>query len=384
MVPLSAPIILDNYPPKEHSKALSVWSIGVFGGSFVGPVIGGYLVDYLSWRWVFYINIPFGIIAFLGLLFFMQESIKDKNSRLDWFGFLSLAIGVSALQVMADRGHRLDWFDSPEIVLEGLIACLALYLFAMHTITSRRPLLDPTLLYIRQFRIAVLLLAFYGILQTPVIVVMPVFLEDLIGYPVKSVGLLQLPRGIGLLIGLIVAGRLSGRVDPRFLLAFGFVSVAVSNFAMAQWSLEVSQASIIWTGAFQGIGGAFIMLPTQEIAFYGSHPTQRTDASAIMNLIRSMCSSLGVSITLILYFINSGISRNDLIPNINLYSDSFNTTDTNIRSTQALAQMNQEIDRQASMLGYDGAFLFLAILAVIPIVMLLFTKKLLVGDQKSN
>ncbi len=384
VVPLSVPIILDSYPRKEHARALAIWSVGAFAGSFLGPVLGGYLVQYLSWRWVFYINIPIGILSFLGLLFFMSETTKEPKAKLDWFGFLTLSIGVGALQIMADRGHRLDWFESTEIIVEALVAGLALYLFFMHAISTREPFLNPRILYIRQFRIGMMLMGFYGILQTPVLVVMPVFLEDLIGYPVDLVGLLQMPRGIGLVISLLIAGRLSGKVDARILMGFGFSLLAISNYEMSHWSLDVTEWKIIWTGLLQGVGGAFIMLPTQEIAFYGSSPDKRTEASAIMNLIRSMCSSLGVSITLVVYFISNGISRADLIPNITWYSQMINHTPSTNSRNQLLAQLEQEVDRQASMLGYDGAFLFLTVLSIIPIVALIMTQKLFVGDQKPD
>ncbi len=378
VIPLSAPIILDLYPRKEHGKALSFWSIGAFSGSFLGPVLGGYLVEYLSWRWVFYINIPIGLIAFSGILFFMDETKTNKKVHLDWFGFLTLAIGVGALQVMADRGHRLDWFESPEIIIEAVIACFALYLFFTHSLTSSRPFLDPRILLSRQFRMGMILIGFYGLLQTPVLVMMPVFLEDLIGYPVDLVGLLQTPRGVGVVVGVILAGRLSGRVDPRLLMGFGFSLLAISNFEMSHWSLDVTEWKIIWTGFFQGLGGGMIMLPTQEIAFYGSQTDQRMEASSIMNLVRSMCSSLGVSISLVIYFLNTGISRSELVPNVDWYSKLGKT-----QADQALnlAQIEREIERQATMLGYDGAFLFLAALSVLPLLLLVTVGKLKIGDQ---
>ncbi len=381
VVPLSAPIILDIYPRKDHGKALALWSVGAFAGSFMGPVLGGYLVQYLSWRWVFYINIPIGILSFIGLLLFLPDTKKEKKARLDWFGFTTLSLGVGALQIMADRGHRLDWFESTEIIVEALITGLAFYLFFMHVISSKNPFLNPRILSIRQFRLGMMLMGFYGLLQTPVLVVMPVFLEDLIGYPVDMVGLLQMPRGIGVVISLLIAGRLSGKVDARILMGFGFCLLAISNYEMSRWSLNVTEWKIIWTGLLQGIGGAFIMLPTQEIAFYGSQTNQRTEASAIMHLTRSMCSSLGVSITLVVYFLSSGISRSDLVPNINWYSQLLYHTSTSNSKVQLLAQLEQEVNRQASMLGYDGAFLFLTLLSLIPIVVLSMTQKLFVGDQ---
>ncbi len=383
IVPLSAPIILDSYPQKEHSKALAIWSFGTFAGSFVGPVVGGYIIEYMNWRWIFYINIPIGILSFVGLFLFMKETKKEKHVQLDWFGFLTLAVGVSFLQIMADRGHRLDWFESVEIIIECIIAIVSLYLFVIHSLTAKKPFLDPRLLHVKQFLVGAVLLSFYGLLQTPVLVMMPVFLEDLIGYPVDLVGLLQMPRGIGLVISLTVAGRLSGKLDPRYIMGFGFALLAVSNFEMAHWSLNVNEWKIVWTGLFQGMGAGFIMLPTQEVAFHGSSTDQRTDASAIMNLSRSMCSSLGVSMTLVVYILSTSTSRSDLVPNITWQSISNPQNMLGDEMNISVAALESEIERQAAMLGYDGAFLFLTILSLLPIVILFFVGKLKVGDQKN-
>ena len=384
ILPLSNTIMLDNFDAKDHGKALSIWSIGAFSGSFFGPVLGGYLTEYLSWRYVFYINIPIGMLAFLGILFFLRESKRDYRAKLDWLGFLSLAVGVSALQIMFDRGHRLDWFDSSEIILEAIIAACAFYFFVIHSFTSARPFLDPRLLSTRQFRMGLIFMGFYGLLTVPILALMPIFLDDLIGYPIDTVGLLQTPRGIGLLVALFLAGRLSGKVDPRYLIGLGLLSIAVANYEMSRWSLDVSENAIIWTGFMQGVGAGITIIPIQEIAFYGKSSNQRTDASALINLTRSVCSSVGVSVTLIFYFINSGTARSDLVPNVNLFSKSFQETSELAQRSQALAEVGVEIDRQASMLGYSGAFLFLAVLTLIPFLVLFFVGNLKVGDQEDS
>ena len=159
-------------------------------------------------------------------------------------------------------------------------------------------------------------MGFYGLLTVPILALMPIFLDDLIGYPIDTVGVLQTPRGIGLLVALFLAGRLSGKVDPRYLIGLGLLSIAVANYEMSRWSLDVSENAIIWTGFMQGVGAGITIIPIQEIAFYGKSSNQRTDASALINLTRSVCSSVGVSVTLIFYFINSGTARSDLVPTL--------------------------------------------------------------------
>ncbi len=381
IIPLSNSVMLDMFPRKEHGRALSIWSVGAFSGSFLGPVLGGYLTEYLSWRYVFYINIPIGIIAFTGIFVFMNESKKEKEAKLDWFGFLSLALGVSALQIMADRGHRLDWFESPEIVIEAALATLGFYLFFAHSLSSRSPFLDFRILAKKQFRLGMVLMGFYGLLTVPILAIMPVFLEELIGYPIDTVGLLQTPRGVGLVLALFLAGKLSTKVNPRVLMGIGLIAIAVSNYEMSRWSLDVGEWDIIWTGLLQGVGAGILIIPIQEVAFYGSSSSQRVDASAIINLTRSICSSVGVSITLVFYFMNSGTARSDLVPYVNRFSDYVSEAIVFGEHNQLLAQLGREIDRQASMLGYSAAFLFLSALPLIPFLLLCLSGRLRVGDQ---
>ena len=383
ILPLSNSIMLDNFAAKDHGKALSIWSVGAFSGSFFGPVLGGYLTEYLSWRYVFYINVPIGILAFLGILSFLRETPREKGSRLDWIGFLSLAIGVSALQIMFDRGHRLDWFESREIILEATVACLAFYFFIVHSLTSRKPFIDPRLFYTPQFRLGLVLMGFYGLLTVPILALMPIFLDDLIGFPIDTVGLLQTPRGIGLLAALFIAGRLSGRVEPRTLICFGLLCICIVNYQMSKWSLDVGNWEIIWTGFIQGVGAGIAIIPMQEVAFYGKSSSERTDASALINLTRSICSSVGVSVILNFYFINSGTARSDLIPFINWFEPAFGGRHLQ-NGDETLAQLALEIDRQAAMLGYSAAFMVLAVLALIPLIFVFLAGDLKVGDSENR
>src|SRR6185295_10397547 len=223
LIPLSHAIILDTYPQEEHGKAMALWGMGSVMGSVIGPTIGGYLTEFASWRWIYYINIPLGLIALSGVLAFLPETRRDPRRRFDWLGFLTLALGVGALQMMLDRGQRLDWFESGEIVVLACLSGLGLYLFAAHTATTREPFLDPRLLTNRKFLMTLLLFSLYGFLTLPPMVLMPTFLEHLRGYNVDAVGLLQSPRGVGMIMALFVGGRIAGRTDPRSIIATGLV-----------------------------------------------------------------------------------------------------------------------------------------------------------------
>jgi DHA2 family multidrug resistance protein len=369
IIPLSHAIILDSYPVDQHGKAMALWGAGSVLGSVIGPVVGGYLTEFISWRWIYYINVPLGLIALIGSIAFVPETPR-RPRRLDWMGFLTLALGAGALQMMLDRGQRLDWFESEEIVVLAWLAGIGLYLYVVHTLTnrSRNYFLDPHLIAHRKFFMSLVLISFYGFLSMPPMVLMPSFLEHLRGYSIDAVGLLQMPRGIGMLAALIVSGRITGKVDPRLLIAIGYGCLAITNYEMSTWTAEVGEWPIIWTGLLQGAGAGITLVPIQIIAFPGLPAQQRTEATSVFNLVRSVCSSIGVSLTLTLFVVTSTQNRSWLVQYISPYSSALRaatgTGNVDASSQHGLAMLEREIDLQAAMAGYNGVFLFLAVAAV--------------------
>ena len=365
IIPLSLSIILDTFPPEQHAKAMAYWGIGSVCGAVMGPTLGGYLTEYLSWRYIFYINVPFGLVALLGVVLFLPETERDPDKKLDWFGFISLAVGIGALQMMLDRGQRLDWFESGEIVFEACLAAISLYAFNVHVLTHREPFLDPRLFAQKNFFVALMLISFYGLLTVPPMVLMPTFLEHLRGYSIDTVGLLQSPRGVGILLALFISGRISGMVDPRILIAFGLLCVGVSTGAMSQWNADVPEWPIIWTGFIQGIGAGIILVPVQMCAFSLLPPNQRNEGTAVFNLVRTMFSSIGVSITLAVFVYVGATGRSELVEHITPFNQALQYANPSgnysADSGQGLALIGREIDRQAAMLGYNASFLLIAI-----------------------
>jgi len=375
LIPLSHAIILDTYPQEQHGKAMALWGAGSVFGSVIGPTIGGYLTEYWSWRYIFYVNVPFGLIALLGVLAFVPETQRDPNRRLDWFGFATLAAGIGALQMMLDRGQRLDWFESEEIILLACAAALGLYLFVVHSLTSPDPFLNTRLLTQRSFAVSLLLISFYGFLTLPPMVLMPAFLENLRGYSIDSVGVLQSPRGVGLLAALIVSSRIAGKIDPRILIAAGFSFLAASCWEMSSWTAEVGAWPIVWTGLVQGVGAGILLVPIQMIAFPTLAPQLRTEAAAVFNLVRSVFSSVGVSIALTLFVVASTEGHARLVEHISPYAQGFRfvakSATLNAGTEHGLAMLEQEIQLQAAMLGYNRIFLFIAVASLIALPLLL-------------
>ncbi|HTS55403.1 MAG TPA: DHA2 family efflux MFS transporter permease subunit [Burkholderiales bacterium] len=374
IIPLSHAIILDTYPPEQHGKAMALWGAGWVFGSVIGPTVGGYLTEYFIWRDIFYINVPFGLLALVGGLTFVPETQRDPGRRLDWFGFLTLAVGIGALQMMLDRGQRLDWFDSEEIIVLACLAVLGLYLFAMHSLTAPDPFLDPRLIARRSFFVSLLLISVYGLITLPPMVLMPAFLEHLRGFSIDAVGLLQSPRGAGLLVALIVGGHITGKIDPRTLIALGLGCLAVSSWEMSGWTAEVGEWPIVWTGFLQGIGAGVLLVPIQVIAFQTLAPHQRTEAASVFNLVRSVFSSSGVSLALTLFVVTSTTGRARLVEYVSLYSRGLHYPSGFHTGTEhGLAVIEHEIELQAAMMGYNAVFLALAVaaFAALPLVLLI-------------
>jgi DHA2 family multidrug resistance protein len=372
LIPLSHAIILDTYPPEEHGKAMALWGTGSVFGSVIGPTVGGYVTEYLSWRFIFYLNVPFGLIALLGAAAFVPETQRDPRRRLDWFGFLTLAVGIGALQMLLDRGQRLDWFESGEIVIEACLVGIGLYLFAVHTLTARQPFLDPRLIAQRHYFLSLMLISFYGLLSVPPMVMMPSFLEGLRGYTIDQVGLLQTPRGIGMLAALVISGRITGKIDPRLLMTIGLLSLAWASWEQSTWTAEIGEWPIVWTGLVQGAGAGIMLVPIQVIAFPALPPSQRTEAAAVFNLVRSVCSSVGVSVTLTLFVVQSAVMRSRLVEYVSPYREALRSGGFDAGTPEGLAVIEREIELQAAMTGYNTAFRFLALAALAALPLLLF------------
>jgi len=379
LVPLSQSIILDTYPPAEQGRAMAFWGIGAVMGPVIGPTLGGYLTEYFTWRYIFYINIPFGLLALLGTAAFVHETARDPKRRLDLFGFITLALGVGMLQMMLDRGERLDWLESNEILIELWLAGLGFYLFVAHVLTTRAPFLEPRLFANRNFFIGIVFVFVYGLITVPPLVLMPPFMQDLRGYPIDTVGLLQSPRGVGLLAAMLLGGRLTGAVGPRKLIAFGLACMVVSSAEMASWNLDVGSWPIVWTGFLQGVGAGIILVPIQAIAFPTLEPGQRTDAAAVFNLVRSIGSSIGVSIALTVFTRTAGMSRARLVEHVTPYNESLQYESVlrgvDLGSAAGLAEMERSIMAQAELFAYTTDFHLLALAAAagLPLLLLVGT-----------
>jgi len=297
LVPLSQAIMLDLYPIESRGTAMAIWATGVMIGPILGPTLGGYLTDSYNWRWVFFINVPFGIAAVAGLMLFLNERHRNATLRFDWMGFLALSAGLGALQLMLDRGFSKDWFSSPEIIIEAAIAGLGFYLFIVHMLTADKPFIPPRVFkdvgflsgFATMFAVGVVLLGSSALL--------PPYLQNLGNYSVMQTGLLMTPRGIGAMLVMMVAGRLTRVIDPRLLMAVGVIAIAGAMWDMTQWTPEVSLMRLSVVTMIQGVGISFVFIPLQVVGFATLPANLRTDAAALYSLSRNIGSAIGVSAT---------------------------------------------------------------------------------------
>lgn len=387
LVPLSQAVLLDTYPREQHGSAMALWGLGVMVGPILGPTLGGWLTEYYAWRWVFYINLPFGILAWLGIAAYVHETPLERERRFDWFGFAMLSLAIGAFQMMLDRGGTLDWFASTEIVVEAILAASALYLFVAHTLTHAHPFLEPQLFRDRNFVVGLFLIFVVGMILLTTMTLLPPFLQGLMGYPIVDVGLLLAPRGVGTMVAMLFVGRLSGRVDARLQLFVGLALTAVSQWEMTRFNLDIDGWDIVRTGIVQGLGLGFLFVPLSTVSFSTLAPRLRNEGTALYSLIRNIGMSIGVSvvITMLARWTQSGHAA--LVQYINPFSlplrAAVDAGALDPGSAQGLALIEAEVVRQAATLAYlqDFRLMMWVTIAAMPLILLLRPRRVEPGAE---
>lgn len=375
LVPMSQAILLDINPPERHGAAMSIWGLGAVLGPIVGPALGGWLTDNYDWRWVFFINLPIGALAFVGLWIFLTESSTVERIRLDLFGFGLLAVALAALQLMLDRGQQLDWFSSSEICVEGVATAVFFYLFIIHTVTARRPFVQLALFADRNFVSASVLGFFLGVFLFATLALLPVMLEELMRYPVVLTGLVTAPRGVGTMISMIVVGQVIKKIDSRVLIAVGLGLAAWSTYRMSGFSLAMNEGLVVSSGFIQGIGTGLIFVPLSTVAFATLKPALRNEGAAMFTLLRNIGSAIGISVLQFVTVRNAATVHSRLVEG--LRPDNPNLVaampDFDFSLPASIARLNGAVTRQATMVSYVDAFyaLFFITLLVSPLVLLM-------------
>jgi DHA2 family multidrug resistance protein len=337
-------------------------------------VLGGWLTQDYSWRWVFYINLPIGILGLLGISAFLPET-KRSDEKLDWFGFGTLSVTLGALQIMLDRGEIKDWFDSGEIIIEAVIACSAFYLFLVHTFTVEKPFVRPGLFRDRNFAAGTIFVAVVGLTYYAALALQPPYLQDLMNYPVVTAGIIMGPRGVGTMASMMIVGRLVGRVDTRVLLAFGLALTAWSFYAMTGWTPDISAEAIITVGAVQGVGLGFLFVPLSAATLSTLSIEQRTEAAGFYNLSRNIGSAVGISVVYALLTRNTQANHAAIAAQVTEVNRGFENLQISHfwdpMTAAGRAALDSVITQQAQIIAYidDYKLLMIATLAVFPLLL---------------
>ena len=297
LVPLSQATLLDIYPSERRGFAMAIWGMGVMLGPIMGPTLGGYLTETYNWRWVFYINLPFGLAAATGLMIFLPGGRGANRLRFDWIGFAVLTMGIGAMQLMLDRGQDQDWFSSSEIVTEAVLGGLGIYLFLVHMVWSRAPLIRPEVFKDVNFSSGLAMMFAVGTLLVSSLALMTPWLQVLSNYPVETAGLIMAPRGLGNLATITLSGRLTNKVDARVLVGLGLLMICFSFWLMTSWTPDVSEREIIIAITIQGGGMGLVFTPLQVLAFATLPMEMRTEGASLFSLLRNIGAAIGVSVT---------------------------------------------------------------------------------------
>lgn len=374
--PLSQSIMLDLYPPEKRGKAMALWGMGIMLGPILGPTLGGILTEYYSWRWCFYVNVPVGVVATAGMMYFFRDNRHDSKLTFDWLGFAVLTLGVGSLQLMLDRGTDQDWFSSGEIITETVLAGVGFYLFVVHLLTGTNTFVPRQLFLDRNYVASMVLMYVVSAVLLASLALMPPFLQNMAGHPVLSAGILMGPRGFGVIAAMLLVGKVSNYVDPRQLMTIGAAAMCYALYEMAHWTPSIDSGSFLFWTIIQGFGLGLLFSPLNLVAFATLPGHLRNAATALMNLMRNVGSAIGISVTTVVLSdsiqklhaqLSGAITNFNPALHINAQSMFLNPN-----LPTGLASLNGAVQTRSGLYAYqnDFMFMFYASLITFPIIWL--------------
>lgn len=387
LVPLSQAVMLDSYSLQERAKAMSIWGMGVMMGPIMGPSLGAWLTETYSWHWVFFVNIPFGILTVLGLIAFMDETKTDTQLRFDWFGFAALAVGIGAMQIALDRGEQLAWFESKEIIVETIISIAGFYYFFAHSLTTPKPFIQFAIFKDRNFIGGCVFMAVMGLVLFSTMALSSPYLQNVIGYPIITAGLLLATRGCGTFVAMMLVGRVMKYIEARTLIISGLSLMALSLFFMTGWTDQTSVPSIIVWSIAQGFGLGLVFVPLSTVAFLTLPNHLRTDGTSMLTLLRNVASSIGISV--VIAELTQGGRRSYAI--LNEHITPFNTAMQmpdvarliNMNTDTGRAMMDAILQLQAQIIAFsrDYQLVMVVTLCSIPLAIMIGSTKAALRKQ---
>ncbi len=378
--PISQAVLLESFPPEGRGKAMAFWGLGIVVAPMLGPVLGGWLTDSYSWRWVFYINVPVGIASLVmtELFIFDPSYIRRKSQGIDYWGIGMLAVGVASLQIVLDKGQEADWFGSNWIATMAVISIVALVTLVIYELCIDHPVLDLQVFRLRTYSAGVFLMAVMGVVLYGSLVMLPIMLQTLLGYTSLQAGLAMFPRGLGSFIAMPIVGAIMTRFDPRKLLGVGIVACAASLLLLGRLNLDIGFWNIFWPQFLQGASLAFLFVPLTTVTMDPISQEGMGNATSIFNLMRNLGGSIGIAAVTTLVARNQQINTNTLGANISpgnpqvqnslemlrsmFVSGGADMVTANQRAYSAIFAM---VERQASMLAFNHTYWLLAALFLV-------------------
>ncbi|HEY4987069.1 MAG TPA: DHA2 family efflux MFS transporter permease subunit [Bradyrhizobium sp.] len=390
LVPLSQAVMLDAYALHERAKAMSIWGMGVMMGPIMGPSLGAWLTETYSWHWVFFVNLPFGIITVLGLVVFMDETKKNLDLRFDWFGFAALAIGIGSLQLALDRGEQLGWFESSEIIAEFIVSGVGFYYFFAHSLTTDRPFIQFALFKDRNFVGGCVFMTVMGLVLFSTMALSSPYLQNVIGYPIITAGLLLASRGCGTFVAMMMVGRMMRYVEARMLIITGLSLTALSLFYMTGWTDQTGVPEIVTISIVQGFGFGLVFVPLSTVAFMTLSTQLRTDGTSMLTLLRNVASSIGISIVIAQLTEGSRRVHAILVEQITPFNHALQMPDVarmiDLSTTTGRAIADAMVNVQAQIIAFsqDYQMVMIFVVCTIPLAIMIGSTKAALRKQAAG
>jgi MFS transporter, DHA2 family, multidrug resistance protein len=380
LVPLAQVVLMEINPREKQGQAMAVWGMGVMVGPILGPTLGGWLTDSYNWRWVFFINIPLGVLAWYGMWKYIRPDAGRRSTRFDVFGFATLSLAIGALQLLLDRGQQNDWFSSTETWIELIALIVSATYFVAHTLLTPpgQSFLDYRLFKNSNYVTGLLFIFIVGLVLYATRALTPTMLESLLGYPVATTGLVTAPAGIGTMFAMLIAGRIIGKVDLRATLLVGFLTVAFALWQMTGYSLDLSESDIVWPGAIQGFGTGLVFVPLSAATFATLSAEMRAQGTSLYSLVRNIGSSIGISLVQTQLIRNTVIAHASLAERVTNASPAWHNPAVaaafDVRTPGGAALLDNAVTQQALMIGYIDDFWLMMLLTIVVTPLLLLIR----------
>ena len=388
--PLSQAVMLEAFPPQDRGKAMAFWGLGIVVAPMLGPVLGGWLTDNFSWRWIFYINLPVGLgsVIMTRLFIFDPPYIRRENRGIDYWGIGLLTVGVGALQIVLDKGQEADWFASHWMTGLAMVASMALAIFIFHELRSPNPVVSLRVFKLRTYSAGVFLMTVMGFVLYGSMLLLPVFLQTLLGYPALAAGIAMAPRGLGSFLMMPLVGTVLGRFDPRKVLGAGLIGAAWSLYALSKLNLQAGYWDIFWPQFVQGACLAMLFVPLTTITMDPIPREEMGNATSMFNLMRNIGGSIGIASATTYLYRRQQFHTNVLVahvnpasPQIQLYLHGLASTlmsrgsDPSSAAHRADGALWGMVLRQASMISFIDTFRAMAVVFLLVLPLLLVLKR---------